>query len=252
MDPAQRQAVLYLPPFAEEMNRSRRMSSQLANVLAAEGVGTLILDPFGTGDSAGDFADATWQGWCGDAQAACLWLQVQGYEKISIVGLRLGACLALQAASAPALAGMISKTVLWQPVLKGSTFLSQFIRIRVAAGMSDVEGGTKETVKDLRAQLSAGEALEIAGYPLTGEMAAAVDALDLHDLIPDGDLSLAWCEMGSGPDPSPASAKIIERLRARGQEVDIRVLPGEPFWSIEETTLVPALWQETAALVAGV
>ena len=28
-------------------------------------------------------------------------------------------------------------------------------------------------------------------------------------------------------------------------------LPGEPFWSIEETTLVPALWQETAAVLQG-
>ena len=128
-------AVLYLPPFAEEMNRSRRMASLLARTLADEGFGVLILDPFGTGDSAGNFKDASWDTWCDDARAACLWLAGQGYQKISLVGLRLGACLALETACAEDLRDLLAQIVLWQPVSNGETFLNQFLRIRVAAGL---------------------------------------------------------------------------------------------------------------------
>ena len=59
---AARGDLLVLPSFAEEMNRCRAMVSLQARVLAEAGVGTLVLDPFGTGDSAGEFADATWAG----------------------------------------------------------------------------------------------------------------------------------------------------------------------------------------------
>jgi len=50
--------VVIAPPFAEEMNRSRRMMVLLAIALAERGFGCLAVDPFGTGDSDGDFADA--------------------------------------------------------------------------------------------------------------------------------------------------------------------------------------------------
>ncbi len=245
------EAVLYLPSFAEEMNRSRRMAALSARELAARGIATLILDPFGTGDSAGNFEDASWQTWCGDTESACVWLTDRGYERISLLGLRLGACLALQAAAAPNVKAKISKAILWQPVLKGSTFLSQFLRIRVAAGLGNADTVDKETVKDLRAQLNEGHALEVAGYRLTSELAAAVDCLDFAELALAAGLPLTWCELGAGPEPSPASQNVIERLRAGGIEVDCRVVPGEPYWSIEETTLAPALWQETVAVLAG-
>src|SRR3546814_14337350 len=53
--------LVYLPPFAEEMNRSRRMAALQARALAALGIDVLLLDLFGTGDSAGDFRDARWR-----------------------------------------------------------------------------------------------------------------------------------------------------------------------------------------------
>ncbi|HEY9550049.1 MAG TPA: hypothetical protein VIR45_11165, partial [Kiloniellaceae bacterium] len=70
--PASRQGLglVYLPPFAEEMNRSRRMAALQARRLAALGVDDLLLDPFGTGDSAGDFGDARWEIWREDARTA--------------------------------------------------------------------------------------------------------------------------------------------------------------------------------------
>lgn len=245
------QAVLYLPPFAEEMNRSRRMASLLARTLADEGFGVLILDLFGTGDSAGNFEDAGWDIWCGDARAACFWLAKQGYGKISVVGLRLGACLALETARAEDLQNLLAQIVLWQPVTNGETFLNQFLRIRVAAGLDEAGDTDKESVKGLRASLREGGALEVAGYQLTSGMASAIAALDLGELAGACDRPLTWIELGSGPDLSPASEGTIEDLSVSGRDLNTRVVAGEPFWSIEEPVLVPSLWRETATVLTG-
>ncbi len=248
---AGQEAVLYLPPFAEEMNRSRRMASMLARTLADKGLGVLILDLFGTGDSAGNFEDARWETWCGDAETAFHWLGNQGYRRISLLGLRLGACLALKTADALRNNDLLSQIVMWQPVTQGESFLNQFLRIRIAAALSENGPGKQETVKVLRESLLDGETLEVAGYLLTPQMAAAIDALDIADLALGCAKPLAWLELGSGAEPRPASRKHLDQMGSSGIKVDVRVVRGEPFWSIEETTLVPALWQETAAVLQG-
>jgi exosortase A-associated hydrolase 2 len=166
------------------------------------------------------------------------------------VGLRLGACLALQTAGGLRNNNLLSQIVMWQPVAQGETFLNQFLRIRIAAALIEDGPGDKETVKVLRERLLVGETLEVAGYPLTPEMAAAIDALDITELALSCAKPLDWLELGSGAEPRPASRKSIDRMSSSGIRVDARVIPGEQFWNIEETTLVPALWQETATALA--
>jgi alpha/beta superfamily hydrolase len=63
-------ALLVLPPFAEELNKTRRMLSLAARALQNAGHEVLLVDLYGTGDSAGDFADASFRGWSADLQAA--------------------------------------------------------------------------------------------------------------------------------------------------------------------------------------
>lgn len=57
------------PPFGEEMNKSRRTLAWSARHFARHGWAVLALDLGGTGDSAGDFGDATWAGWIDDARS---------------------------------------------------------------------------------------------------------------------------------------------------------------------------------------
>jgi exosortase A-associated hydrolase 2 len=241
-------AVLYLPAFAEEMNRSRRMAALQARALAARGVAVLLLDPYGTGDSAGDFADARWGLWGDDAAAALAWLRAQGHSRLALLGLRLGACLALDVA----MANDVDRVVLWQPVARGDVFLNQFLRIRVTAGLSRA-GEAKETTKALREGLTAGQVMEVAGYPLAPPLAAAIDRIRLADLEAPRALPVDWLEIGGGPTGSlsPASQTVIERWRAAGIDVTVGTMGGEPFWAIEETTLVPELLTATAERLAG-
>lgn len=242
------EAVLLLPPFAEEMNRSRRMFNFQARALAGIGIGSLILDPTGTGDSDGAFGAANWPQWMDDAIAAARWLHAEGYQQVSLLGLRLGACLAL--AVAPRLEVDVGRIVLWQPVLRGQTLVNQFLRIRVAAGMSETADAEKETVKGLRQKLEAGETLEVAGYGLDQRLMTELDALNLTELAVAAGRPLDWFEIGAsaGAGPSPASRAELDRLAAKGLAVDARVIPGESFWTIEEPALVPALWQATGSL----
>ena len=69
-----RGAVLYVHPFAEEMNKSRRMAALQARALAAAGYGVLQIDLHGCGDSDGGFGEARWEQWHADLAAARAWL----------------------------------------------------------------------------------------------------------------------------------------------------------------------------------
>lgn len=61
--------VVFAPAFAEEMNKSRRMTARMARALAADGWRVVQRDLLGCGDSAGDFGDATWAAWLDDVEA---------------------------------------------------------------------------------------------------------------------------------------------------------------------------------------
>ena len=67
---AARGGIVYLHPFAEEMNKSRRMAALQSRMLAARGFAVLQIDLFGCGDSSGDFGDARWEIWRQDVALA--------------------------------------------------------------------------------------------------------------------------------------------------------------------------------------
>ncbi|MGL5987461.1 MAG: CocE/NonD family hydrolase, partial [Burkholderiales bacterium] len=66
--------VVYAHPWAEEMNKSRRMAAEMARQMARSGFAVLQLDLAGCGDSDGDFADASWDAWLEDIDRAAAWL----------------------------------------------------------------------------------------------------------------------------------------------------------------------------------
>ncbi|MGF1630366.1 MAG: hydrolase 2, exosortase A system-associated [Kiloniellaceae bacterium] len=245
-----RGAVLYLPPFAEEANRSRRMAVAQARRLAARGWAALLLDPFGTGDSAGSFHEARWDAWLSDAELAAAWLSARWPDiSVTLWGLRLGALLA--AAVAARNPRRIRRLLFWQPVLRGDQFVTQFLRLRIAAAMAS---GEKEDGKVLRAQLAAGEVLEIAGYELAPELVAAIEEQRLETLLASIEACrIDWLEVTSAesePSLAPASRRLLEAAgTARGgHQLASRAVSGEPFWTIQEFTLAPNLLDTTDAV----
>lgn len=223
--------LLYLPPFNEEMNRCRAPVVATARALAAHGWRTLLLDPTGTGESQGDITDAHWGIWLKDAVGAARWLvatSVGESNRITVWGLRTGALLAAEVAAA--WPEGIQRLLFWQPVLDGSLFLTQQLRLRIASQM--VHAREKESTEMLKQRLAAGEAIEVAGYPLTGMMADALNMLRLSNFSLARH-PLTWIEVaGTERSLSPVSQKFLAAHSAAGGTAVAEAVSGSMPWQV--------------------
>lgn len=236
--------VVFLYPFAEEMNRSRRTANVLAQRLSTLGYGVLLLDLFGCGDSAGDFVDARWEIWRHDVTAALGWLSRRSRRPVSLIGHRLGGLLAMDVAvQRPA---ALERVVLWHPVTNGATMLAQFLRIRLAASL-DRDREARESTRELLDLLADGQCIEVGGYEISPELAQALDTLRLEPLGPQCGTLIDWLEVvpDAAQSLSPAASRIVDAWQAAGVRVDAQAVVDQPFWALQETTIAPALLAAT-------
>jgi exosortase A-associated hydrolase 2 len=242
---ALRGSILYVHPFAEEMNKARRMAAAQARRFAAAGYAVLMPDLHGCGDSAGDFADATWEGWLDDLQFAVEW-HIRSFGRPLILwGLRAGCLLIDELLKSR---GLRAETVLyWQPVVNGELHLTQFLRLRMASSLLSTN---KETTGELRSRLRAGESLEVAGYLLAPTLA---DRLAAARLEPPSADRVCWLEVGQGAAPTlpPASARVLEDWQRQGMPTFSSVVSGDPFWTTQEICEVPGLIEVTLGCLEG-
>ncbi len=244
---AVRGAVLYVHPWAEEMNKSRRMAALASRALAEQGHAVLQLDLLGCGDSGGDFADARWPAWVQDVSDAAHWLaETHPGLPLWLWGLRCGALLAAQAREQihppPHL-------LLWQPVQQGRMALQQFLRLKAAAQLAD--GGGKAIMDAVRRDLAAGQAVDVAGYTLAAELAQALEAAQL--VPPTAQPGrLVWLEVAGSADAeiSPAAAAALPRWQAAGWAVQATAAAGPAFWQTTEIEDAPALVAATVQALA--
>ncbi len=232
----QRGMVVYVHPFAEEMNKSRRMAALQAKAMAAAGYSVLQIDLFGCGDSSGDFGEATWDIWIDDVRLACDWLQQQGGSPLWLWGLRTGCLLVSEAAGRFNLA---NRQLLWQPVVSGKQFLQQFLRLKVAGEM--LGGDSKGLMDRLRGQLAQGESVEIAGYSLSAGLAGGLEKAELSPCAQSE--RIEWIELSSKPDGglSPLASARLEKWQSAGHVVRGTTVFGPSFWQTAEIAECPAL-----------
>jgi exosortase A-associated hydrolase 2 len=239
-----KKAFLHIPAFAEEMNKSRRMVALQARAFAQQGYGVLVTDLYGTGDSFGNFSEATWSIWQQNIDRAIQWLAEQGAESINLWSLRMGVLLAMDFVANSG--AKIDQLICWQPVLNGETFITQFLRLRVAAAVMN-RNAPQEKTSELKQQLLNGKAIEVAGYLLNPDLIKPMLALRANELDLSAVKNLALFEIvtSADKDVSPANAKFIETLHSKNQMATIKTLVGSPFWSTQEIVEVPQLLTET-------
>jgi len=238
-------SILYVQPFAEEMNKSRRMAALQARALAARGYNVLQIDLFGCGDSSGDFGEARWALWKDDVRMAHAWLRENAEGPVHLWGLRLGALLAADCARERE--GSFASLLLWQPVISGAQFMTQFLRLRLSSEMLS-GAAARSSTEQLRAELAAGRALQIAGYKLAPELALAIERLDLAALVPKN-VPTRWFEVNAEGKSSPALERAARAWSATGAEVDLHAMRGAPFWSSIEIAECPDLIAATSNAV---
>lgn len=226
-------AIIHIPAFAEEMNKSRRMVALQARAFADQGYAVLVLDLFGSGDSAGDFGEATWQIWLQNIDAAIAWLTQQGAQSVALWGLRLGALLAMDFANRNP--QKIDRLLCWQPVVNGDTFVTQFLRLRVAAAMMD-SNAPQERTSDLKLQLLDGQAIEVAGYLLNPDLIKPLIALRADRLDWQAVKEVAIFEVVSGADTPVAlgSTQLLASLQEKNIDASLTQVVGNAFWASQE------------------
>ena len=205
-DAAQADAVAVIcPPAGSEYTRSHRTLRHLADRLAAAGIAALRFDYPGAGDSPGSDLDpdriGAWR--AGIAAAIRHARAVSGRERVHLVGVRLGATLAMLASAE----AEVDRLVLWNPCVKGSAYARELRALALAAERQtcDIEG-----------------ALESAGFVITAETLAAIAAIDLRRAaarVRDRALIL-------GRDDAAGDASLGERLTALGIANEERRAPG--------------------------
>lgn len=234
--------IVYVHPFAEEMNKSRRMAALQARAMASAGYTVLQLDLLGCGDSSGDFGDASWQDWVDDVVFACQWLRSKGDAPLWLWGLRAGCLLAVQAAQ------QLNETchfLFWSPTPAGKPLLQQFLRLKAAGDLAS--GNAKAVMDGLRQQLAAGAPVEIAGYLLSADLASGMELATLTPPVSAG--RLEWLDVSTQANASlsPASTKQLQTWQSAGVSVRSQMVEGPPFWQTSEIEEAPNLLVATLA-----
>jgi exosortase A-associated hydrolase 1/exosortase A-associated hydrolase 2 len=232
--------VIHVPAFGEEMNKSRHVVAATARRLAAAGHVVLAPDLSGTGESPAGLASASLQIWVNEISHIVAHARAAGVSDVTLWGLRLGCLVAAEAAAQ--LSPPPERLLLWQPVHKGAQQMSQFLRLLAAAEVTGTVKGTPRAA-DARAALNAGDTVEIAGYPLSGQLYEAICSAELACIVLPAGLHVALFEVVASPErPLTAlSQRLLERWQQHELVCEGSAVPGDPFWSTQELGFAPAL-----------
>ena len=228
--------VLYLHPFAEELNTTRRVVAQQARALAQAGFAVLQVDLLGCGDSEGELINATWEAWLHDAQLALDWLCDHAPGPLWLWSVRGGSLLAT------ALAARLPQAphlLLWQPVITGQQMLQQFLRLH-AAGQWLGDSSKDDTPTKI---LAVGQSVDVAGYTITPTLASGISAARMQAIDTPTPSRLIWLESSTQAEHTvgPASLTHLDSWRAAGWAVSAHAVSGQSFWQTVGTDEAPAL-----------
>ena len=220
--------MLLCPPFAEEKQDSHRGFVNLARELASNGFWVLRFDYFGTGDSEGDWEQATVPDWLSDIRAAVDWVASNlRITNLGLLGLRMGGTLAALAAESE---DRVNFLVLWDPVINLKTHLYQILRSNLTTQMR-VHGKVLYNRDHLLSQLKDGGIINLDGYSLTQrcyESAVAVDLLMDAKAFLGASLIIGFSnERRTTKEDLPA---LHLRYKERNPHSTFKNVPVHPFW----------------------
>jgi len=212
-----RRGVVLCYPGPEEYRAVHWSYRQLAMSLASAGFHVLRFDYFGTGDSAGDTGSGDLEQWVSDIGVAARELQdVGAIERIGLVGMRLGAPLALAACAGGV---RVRELVLWEPVISGRAYLAQ-----LAAEQERTLCEVRYPVDTRR------EPDELLGYPMGDSLRSGIERVDLLTQ-PFGRPDRVYIVTA---DDDPDASALRARVAESGRPCTHRVVPEMRLYSEEQ------------------
>ena len=246
-----RSAALFCLPIHEEEKSVYRPMADAARLAAESGCVSLLFHYSGTGDSSGSPLDTTVDTLVRDTlDAARILRERSGVESITLVGIRLGAAIALLAAEqVDVCAGLL----LIEPVQSGRLYLSRArTRKRVRRMVTAAEGGDAATVPpDGPEEPQASEVFDFDGHPIAPGLEDSLSALDLGQRTAPLPVPVEVIEIAPRDRVSGAIERLGSALEARGARVTLRALVGEPFWNNLGVVHVPEVCQAIVRFVAS-
>ncbi len=209
-------SVVLCYPMGQEYIRSHRAYRQLAIRLSNVGFHVLRFDFYGCGDSAGDCEQGQICQWLTDISTAIDEIRgSSGLVKVCLVGLRLGATLAMMVG---AKRGDIEGLVLWDTVVSGSGYLEELTTLdremqRLSYGKSERHiKGKKHT--------------EILGFPLTDSLVTGIGKIDLLAITqkPAKNILVIDCNERAGEE------QLKEHFKRIDTHLDYQHLPSPKIW----------------------
>ncbi len=172
----ERSAFVFCHPFGEEKLWAHRVYVTFARRLAELGHPVLRFDYFGNGDSDGDFSAASLATIRSDVRAAIAYLKdATGVQRVSLLGLRLGATVAsLVAEEMPGL----DRLVLWAPIIDGARYMQELLRINLTTQMAAYKE-VRQDREELVRLLEQGRTVNVDGYEMGHSMFSEVSAVKL-------------------------------------------------------------------------
>ncbi|HLB21877.1 MAG TPA: alpha/beta fold hydrolase [Solirubrobacteraceae bacterium] len=208
--------VLLCPLFGNDDLCAYRARREWAKTLAAAGHPTLRIDLPGTGNSAGGPYDpGRLRAWTDAVAVAAAWLRTRpGCARVTAIGIGIGGLLVYKAAAADA---QIDDLVLWSTPARGKTFVRQ---LRVLSKME----ASRATAGDTSEPALPQGALSSAGFVISAETVAALEALDLAELELPGAASRRVLLLER--DGLEVDARLRASLERSGAEVALAPGPG--------------------------
>jgi pimeloyl-ACP methyl ester carboxylesterase len=181
----------------------------------------LRFDYFGTGDSSGEGLEGNIPQWKRDVGTAARELiDMSGVRGISLVGARLGAALAAQAAMDDI---HLRDVVLWDPVINGRAYLEELKALQRHLFPSKADELEKNG--------------ELLGYPISAAMVAGIEEVDLLVHPPRGGerVSLVVSE------ERKEYLHFVEGFRSWGRMLEYRLVPDSTEWGKAEDLIQASL-----------
>jgi alpha-beta hydrolase superfamily lysophospholipase len=165
-------ALLVVSPLASEAVGSRRALVKLVRALAVRGHGAVLIDPRGTGESAGEPEDVTFEALCDDLRLGLAELGRRfPVARRHVLAFRYASAAALAVADDQSLARLL----LIDPCLDPHAALRQDLRHEIARRVMR-RGSSGESRDDLLAQLARGQAIVVDGQRLSPALFAELVA----------------------------------------------------------------------------
>lgn len=169
---------VFCHPFMEEKLWAHRVFVHMARQLAAKGCSVLRFDCRGNGDSDGEFSTTAMADYLADIGTAIREFRRQepDIQHVGLLGLRLGASLALQAAQQYGLGGPL---ILWEPITSGDRYSQEILRSNLAAQMA-IHGKVQVTRQQLMESMQNGEPVDVEGYEFSWSVFDSLRQLSLE------------------------------------------------------------------------